>query len=130
VPPGTSAVAPPGPAPAPGAGAPGAGAPVEGAAGAVVVALVDVEVEVEVDVDVSVPLSLPPQAAVSELSAIAAAIAAVTVKRREIRLSVMVSTHILCAGRLGWPSSAFYPLSPDVKRNHVTGPDSQGVMRR
>jgi hypothetical protein len=62
-----------------------------------------VVVDVDVEVEVSVPLSLPPQAAVSELSAIAAAIAAVTVKRREIRLSVMISTHILCVGRLGWP---------------------------
>jgi hypothetical protein len=44
-----------------------------------VVVLVDeteVEVDVDVDVEVGVPLSLPPQATVSELSAIAVVIAA------------------------------------------------------
>jgi hypothetical protein len=42
----------------------------------VVVLVVETDVEVDVDVDVGVPLSLPPQATVSELRAIAAVIAA------------------------------------------------------
>jgi hypothetical protein len=91
--------------------------------------VVDVEVDVDVDVELSVPLPLPPQAAVSELSAIAAAIAAVTVKRRDVRLPVMsvLTFSVLDAwdGRL----SAFYPLGRHVKHDRGEGPDSQGVMR-
>jgi hypothetical protein len=75
-----------------------------GAAGAVAVALVGVAVLVTVEVSVLValvvlvveesllPLSLPPQAAVSVLRAITAAIPAAAEKRRVVRVSIMVNT--------------------------------------
>ena len=73
---------------------------------------VETEVEVEVDVEVEVPLSLPPQATVSELRAIAAVIAAANEKRRGIRRSVIFDTHLPGAGRLRWLPQCVLPIQP------------------
>ncbi|BBY26824.1 hypothetical protein GCM10023114_54220 [Mycolicibacterium sediminis] len=61
--------------------------------GAIVVSLVEL---VEDVLDSSEPLSDPPHATVMVLTANAAAIAAVTESRREIRVCVMFSARLLC----------------------------------
>jgi len=130
--PGTPAVAPPGPAPAlgpPGAVAlappgpvstPGAGAPVPGAsvpAGAevvtVVVSVLDEVVDVVEDVLLSPPLSPPPQPTVSALAMAAAAMPAVTDRRRDVRLWIMAQCSLSLMG--AWQTS-MYPFGRRSKQ--------------
>jgi predicted MFS family arabinose efflux permease len=84
----------------------------------VVSVVVVVEVVVDDDVE-SLPLSLPPHAAVSVVSAITAAMPAVTDKRRGLRVSVMVSLTSLCRAYSVMRSTHSQPLSSTVGASKV-----------
>jgi hypothetical protein len=79
----------------------------------VVTVVADVVVEVLVlEVEDSLPLSLPPQATVMVLTANAAAMAAVTESRREVRLSVMSALAPVSRGK-------YLSLLPNLRTFHA-----------